>query len=135
MARRILTVQQGVPDFPFTLGTLSAPLAGGQAFQETVANPPGAPYVGMSIQPRKMAKLVLLIYNSAGVSVTVTIAAGVSSQAFASGQGPLAYLLPSLQLSLILGLTAARFDSGGQVFLDTDANATGDIWAYEMKAV
>jgi hypothetical protein len=126
MARTVIPLNAGARDTLINLGTIAASLLGVAIDQ---AN-------GHIVTPKKLHRLAILIYNSKVSAIQVTIAAGIYPPAENAGQGALvAAGIPTVALSLLTGFTGARFaQAGGSLFLDTDAGATGYIWAVELPA-
>ena len=108
------------------LGSIAAPAAGA-AF--TQAN-------GQQFTVRKSNKFGLLVYNSKAGAINVIIRAGIYPPAEESGFGDLTINVPTTAFFTLIGpLDGARFlQAGGSIFVDTDAGATGLMWAFEFPA-
>lgn len=126
MARTIVPAIKVGRDALTTLGTIAVPA--GSVTPIDQAN-------GNYVKPKRSHKLVLLVYNSKAGATLLTIRAGAYPPAEEAGVGDLALSLPTVSFVLITGLSGARFlQKDGTINIDTDAGATGSIWAYEMPA-
>lgn len=123
MARDALTVTKVARNTALNLGSLAAP-ANGAAF--TQAN-------GQSIAIGNASRFGLLVYNSKAGAIVVTVKAGALPQAASSGLGDYSYTCPTTAFFTLIGpLEGARFEqTDGKIFIDTDASATGTMWAFE----
>lgn len=126
MARDVLTVTAATRNQGLNLGSIAAP-ANGAAF--TQAN-------GQSIPVKRGQRLGLLIYNSKAGAIVVTVKAGVSPPSESAGLGDLTITVPTTAFfTMLTGLESGRFtQADGNIYVDTDASATGTMWAFEMPA-
>lgn len=126
MARDVIVTTKMTRNQGLNLGSLAAP-ANGAAF--TQAN-------GQSFTVKKTHKFGLLVYNSKAGAIVVTIKAGANPPAAEAGLGDLTVTVPTTAFFTLIGpLDGARFmQAGNSIFVDTDASATGTMWAVEFPA-
>lgn len=108
------------------LGSIAAPANGG-AF--TQAN-------GQRIVLKKAHKFSLLVYNSKAGAIVITIKAGVYPPAEDAGLGDLQFTVTTTAFWTLCGpFDASRFlQADGSIWVDTDAGATGAMFAFEHPA-
>lgn len=124
--RDIIVTNKLVRGGNLNLGSIAAPANGG-AF--TQAN-------GQQFTVRRSSKFFLLVYNSKAGAIIVTIKAGVYPPATMQGLGDLALTIPTTVFFALLGpFEGARHQQAdGSIWVDTDAGATGSMWAFETPA-
>jgi hypothetical protein len=124
MARDVIVTNKMTRNQGLNLGSIAAP-ANGAAF--TQAN-------GQSFTVNKAHKFGLLVYNSKAGAINVIIRAGIYPPAESQGQGDLTIAIGTTVFFALIGpLDGARFaQAGGSIFVDTDAAATGLMWAFEF---
>lgn len=126
MARDVLTINKLTRNGFLSLGSIAAP-ANGAAF--TQAN-------GQAMVPKKAQKFLLVVYNSKAGAVVLTIRKGVYPPAEDAGVGDLTFTITTTAFLTIAGpFDGSRFlQRDGTINVDTDAGATGTMWAIEVPA-
>lgn len=126
MVRDVLTVNKLTRNGSLNLGSIAAP-ANGVAF--TQAN-------GQVVTPKKAQKLGLLVYNSKAGAINVIIRKGVYPPAEDSNVGDLTVNIPTTAFWNLIGpFDGSRFlQKDGTIQIDTDAGATGAMYALEFPA-
>lgn len=127
MARDVIVTVKMTRNQGLNLGSLAAP-ANGAAF--TQAN-------GQSFTIKKSHRFGLLVYNSKAGVIVVTIKAGTNPPAEDSGLGDLTVTVPTTAFFTLIGpLDGSRFATVAagvaSILVDTDAGATGTMWAVEF---
>lgn len=122
MARDVIAPVKLTRELFHNLGTLAAP-ANGAAF--TQAN-------GQKFTPKKGGKMALLVYNSKAGAIVVTVKAG-ATPAGEVGLGDFVSAgIATVTFTLIVLDVARHLQADGSIYVDTDAGATGSMWAWEM---
>lgn len=129
MPRDVIVTTKMSRNTALNLGSLAAPAAGA-AF--TQAN-------GQSFTVKKTHKFGLLVYNSKAGAIIVTLKAGTNPPAEDSGLGDYSYTCPTTAFFTLIGpLDGSRFATVAagvaSILVDTDAGATGTMWAFEFPA-
>jgi hypothetical protein len=122
--RDAITATKIARNTALNLGSLAAP-ANGAAFTQTN---------GQAIAIGNGARFGLLVYNSKAGAIVITVKAGVSPPATSAGLGDYSYTCPTTVFFTMIGpLETARFaQADGKIYVDTDAAATGTMWAFEF---
>lgn len=124
--RDVITVTKVPRNTAVNLGSLAAP-ANGAAF--TQSN--GQTFSGI----KRSSKFCLLVYNSKAGAIVITVKAGAYPPAEDAGLGDYSYTCPTTVFFTLIGpLDGSRFlQANGTINVDTDASATGTMWAFEMS--
>jgi len=124
MARTAVTINRPARNAWTNLGSIAAP-ANHTALDQ--AN-------GHSLDVKDAKRFGLLFYNSKAGAVIITVKAGVNPPAESAGLGDLSFTVTTTAFWSFLGtIEPARFvQADGKIYLDTDAGATGTLFAFEL---